>query len=311
MPEAVGAGVAAADDDDVLAADVDRRLLDVAELHPVGVRQVLHRLMDPVELATGDRQVAPIGRPAGEDDRVVRGAEHLDVDGFADDRVGAELGALRLHLGEAPIDVALLHLELGDAVAQQAADAIGPLEHDHLVAGAGELLGGGEPGGPAADHGDALAGAQRRHVGNDPTLVPGAVDDLDLDLLDRHRVLVDPEHASRLARGRTEPAGELGEVVRGVETLDRVLPVVAVDEVVPVGDQVAERAPVVAERDAAIHAAARLVIEFVAIERLVHLAPVAQSHRHRPSHRRRPRPLQKPRRLTHQFTSLFIRGLLP
>ena len=57
---------------------------------------------------------------------------------------GAELGALGLHLREAAIEVALLHLELGDAVAEQAADAVGPLEHDDAVPGARELLGGGE-----------------------------------------------------------------------------------------------------------------------------------------------------------------------
>ena len=62
----------------------------------------------------------------------------------ADRGAGAELGALGLHLGEAALEVALLHLELGDPVAQQAADAVGPLEHDDVVAGAGQLLGRGE-----------------------------------------------------------------------------------------------------------------------------------------------------------------------
>ena len=38
------------------------------------------------------------------------------------------------------LDVALLHLELRDAVAQQPADAVIPLEHRHRVTGAGELL---------------------------------------------------------------------------------------------------------------------------------------------------------------------------
>src|SRR3546814_5913420 len=56
--------------------------------------------------------------------------------------VDAELGALGLHLGQAPVDVALLHLELGDAVAQEATDAVGPLEHDDVVPGSRELLGG-------------------------------------------------------------------------------------------------------------------------------------------------------------------------
>ena len=53
----------------------------------------------------------------------------VDRDVDADVRAGAELGALGLHLREAPVEDALLHLELGDAVAQQAADAVGALEH--------------------------------------------------------------------------------------------------------------------------------------------------------------------------------------
>ncbi len=100
----------------------------------------------------------------------------------------------------------------------------------------------------------------------------------------------DAEHARRLARRRAQAAGELGEVVGGVQALDGVAPVVAVDEVVPVGDEVAERAAVVAERDAAVHAATGLERELVGRERLVDLLPVAQAHRHRPAGRRLARP---------------------
>ena len=132
------------------------------------------------------------------------------------------------------------------------------------VPGAGELLRGREPRRPRADDGDALAGQRRGRLRRDPALVPRAVDDLDLDLLDRHRIAVDAEHARRFARRRAQPAGELGEVVRRVQALDRVAPVVAVDEVVPVGDEVAERAAVVAERDAAVHAPPGLMAQLVA-----------------------------------------------
>ena len=70
--------------------------------------------------------------------------------------------------------------------------------------------------------------------------------------------LVDAEHARGLARRRAQPAGELREVVGGVQPLDRAVPVVAPDQVVPLRDEVAERAALVAERDAAVHAAAGL-----------------------------------------------------
>jgi hypothetical protein len=62
------------------------------------------------------------------------------------------------HLVQAPVEVALLHLELGDAVAQQPADAVGALEHHHRVAGPRQLLGGGQAGRAGPDDRDALAG---------------------------------------------------------------------------------------------------------------------------------------------------------
>ena len=71
------------------------------------------------------------GGAAGEDDGVELGAQVVGGDVGADVDAGAELGALGRHLVEAAVEVALLHLELGDAVAEEAADAVGPLEHHH------------------------------------------------------------------------------------------------------------------------------------------------------------------------------------
>ena len=62
------------------------------------------------------------------------------------------------HLVEPAVEHRLLHLELGDPVAEQAAGLLGPLEHHHLVAGPGQLLGGGQPGRAGADHRHPLAG---------------------------------------------------------------------------------------------------------------------------------------------------------
>ena len=100
--------------------------------------------------------------------------------------------------------------------------------------------------------------------GHDPALIPGAIDDRELDLFDRDGVvLADLQHARRLARRGAQTAGQLGEVVRRVQMRDRILPAVAVDEVVPVGDQVAERAAVVAEGHAAVHAARALLAQLL------------------------------------------------
>ncbi len=58
--EAVGAGVATTDDDDVLALSGERGFIEVALLHLVGGRQELHGLVDAFELAPWNRQVSPL-----------------------------------------------------------------------------------------------------------------------------------------------------------------------------------------------------------------------------------------------------------
>src|SRR5262249_45591144 len=107
-------------------------------------------------------------------------------------------------------------------------------------------------------------------------VIEGVVDDVLLDVLDRDRVVVDVEDARLLARRRTDAAGELGEVVRRVEALDRLLPAAPIDEVVPVRDDVPERAALVTEGDAAIHAAGALRAELLLGELQLELAPVLQ-----------------------------------
>ncbi len=106
--------------------DVDRRGIHIAELHPVGERQVLHRLMDIGEIASGNVEVAPSRRTAGENHGVVARHQDIDIDVLADDGPGSELGALGDHLLEPSVDVALLHLEFGDAVSQESTDPIEP-----------------------------------------------------------------------------------------------------------------------------------------------------------------------------------------
>ena len=70
--------------------------------------------------------------------------------------------ALGLHLRDAAVDDVLLHLEIGNAVAQQAAGLGVFLEQMHVMAGARELLRAGEARGAGADDRDLLAGLGRR-----------------------------------------------------------------------------------------------------------------------------------------------------
>ena len=184
---------------------------------------------------------------------------------------------------DAPLDEPLLDLELRHPEADEAPGRLVALVDDDVLAGARELLGAGEPGRPGADDGDAAPGLPCRRLRLDPAFAPTAVDDRELDLLDRDGVpLVDLEHAGRLARRGTEPAGELGEVVRSVELLEGFLPTVAIDEVVPVRDEVPDRTAVMTERDAALHAAGGLLAQLDERQRADELAEVADALGRRP-----------------------------
>ena len=198
---------------------------------------------------------------------------HVDADIHA----RPELDAFLFHQRQPAVQDPLLHLELGNAVAQQAADAIGLFEHRHEMTGAVQLLGRRQTRRTRSDDGDRLARADERRLRRHPSFVECLVDDRHFDRLDRDRIVVDAEHARPFARRRTQAPGELGEIVRRVQPLERGLPAVAIDEIVPVGNQVAERTSLMAERNAAIHAPRALLLELVLRIRKIDFLPVLQA----------------------------------
>ncbi len=127
--------------------------------------------------------------------------------------VDAELDAFGAHLLDAPVDVMLLHLEIGNAVAQQPADAVVLLEQDDVVSGARKLLRARHACGSGADDRDALARLDRRRLRHDPAFFPTLVDDEVLDRLDADRIVVDVERAGRLARRRADATVNSGKLL--------------------------------------------------------------------------------------------------
>src|SRR5262249_47588409 len=159
----------------------------------------------------------------------------------------------------APVDVALLHLEVGDAVAQQPAGFAVLLVDVDIVAGPRQLLRAREARRPRSDDGDLLAGLFGVDLRLDPAFFPALVDNGAFDRLDGDGRLDDVDRAARLAGCGADAAGELREIVGRVEVAERLHPVAPVDEVVPVGDLVVHRTAGVAIRHPAIHAARRLL----------------------------------------------------
>ena len=258
--------------------------------------------MDAFELTPGDGQVARHARADGEHD----GVEPADIFGRHVD-AESELNTLLRHLSEAALDERLLDLEVGNAEAQETAARLVAFEDRHGMPRTVELLRAREACGPGAYDCDRASGSRRRRLGDDPALVPRAIDDRELDLLDRDGVaLLDLEHACRFARCRAEAAGELREVVRAVQLVDRLAEAVAVDEVVPVGDQVSERAAVVAKRNAALHAAGALMLQLDERQRADELAVVADALGRRPLGRVGARELLEAADLAHYATASSV-----
>src|SRR5215472_13620402 len=277
--QAVRAGIAAAEDDYAFAGrgDLGRRIEGVAEVAFVLLRQEVHGEMDPLELAPRNRQIARLGRAHRQYDCIVLRAHLVGVDVETDAAVGDDLEPFGFHLLDAAIDDPLFKLEIGNTVGEQSADAIRSLVQRHRMAGAGELLRARQSRRPRSNHRDALARfAPRRHR-RDPFLGPRVIDDVLLDQFDRDRIVVDVEHASFFTRRGTDTAGELGKIVSRVQTLDRLAPASAINEVVPIGDNVPERAALVAEGDSAIHAAGALRAQLLLGHLEIEFAPILQA----------------------------------
>ncbi len=133
------------------------------------------------------------------------------------------------------------------------------------MAGAGELLGGGHAGRAGTDDRDLLARLHRRRLRDDIAHLVGLVGKRLLDGLDGDRHVLEVQRAGLLAGRGADAAGEFREVVGRMQVADRLFPVAAVDEVVPVGDLVVDRTPgrPVAVGNAAIHAARRLLLDLL------------------------------------------------
>ena len=200
----------------------------------------------------GNRQIARLGRAGRQNHGVKFLQQFFRRIIFADFGVADKFDAFGFHLFDAAQhDLLLVELHVRDAVHEQAAGAVGALENRDEVAGLVQLRGGAKSRRAGADDGDLFAGALLRRFGHDPAVLPAVVGDGALDVFDGDRRIVDAEHARTFARRRTDAAGEIGEIIRLVQPFERFLPQAAINQIVPFGNQIVDRA-------AAGHAAEQL-----------------------------------------------------
>src|ERR1700674_5606495 len=213
--------------------------------------------MHSPEVAAGHIEIARSASSRRHADRIELRTQLGDRHLLTDIDAGAEVHSFRLELRKTEIEHRLLKLELGDSVAKQSAYAFVLLEDNDSMSGATKLLGCTEAGGPGADHRDAESRPSPRRTRHHPTLRKAAIGDCLLDVTDGDGLIHQAEHARRFARRGTEAPGELGEIVRGMQRLERLAPITALNQTVPFRDDVAHGTARVAlaKRHSAIHAA--------------------------------------------------------
>ena len=138
-----------------------------------------------------------------------------------------------------------------------------------VVAGARQLLRAGQARRAGTDHRDALAGLARRRQRHDPAFLPSR----DRRWLHSIVLMVTGLSSMFSVQDASHGAGQMrpvnsGKLLVECRIVSACAPLVAVDQVVPVRDHVVDRTAVVAERNAAIHAARGLAVQRFGRQRL-------------------------------------------
>ena len=179
------------------------------------------------------------------------------------------------------------------------------------MSSAGELLSSCHAGGSGADHGHGLAGLKGGLDGDNPTFFVGTLHDGELHGLDVHRIAADAQHTGTFTRSGAQAASELREVIGGVQAVIRFLPPILANQVIPLWDQVAQWAAVMAERDATVHAARGLNLHLFIGEVFVDFLPVQQTQWDWAVLSCSASVLLKAVRISHYFTSSMIAAEMP
>ena len=189
--------------------------------------------------------------------------------------------AFGLHLSDPLINQGFFKLEVWDTIAQQAADTIIFFKHSDGVTCTCELLRARQACWARTNHRNGFTGFVSGRLGHNPAFGPSFVNNCMLDGFDPNGIIIDVQCASRFARRGTNTPGKFWKIVSRVKHIQSTTPILAKYEVVPVGDDVVNRAAVITKRYAAIHAARRLFAGLLIREMQNEFTPMFEAARRR------------------------------
>ena len=179
------------------------------------------------------------------------------------------------HLLQAAVDEVLFHLEFGNAVAQQSADAVRLFVNRDPVAGAIKLLRGGQSRRARADDRNFSFRCGRRGGSGwiQPSLKARSTMFFSICLIVTGGSLIPSTQDASQGAGQMRPVNS-GKLLVACNCADGFFPAAVIHQIVPVRNDVVDRASGVAERHAAIHAARALWAQFFFGKILIDLEPV-------------------------------------
>ena len=272
---AVVAGIAAANDHDVQAASVHRELATI-EQRDGRSRQVVHGIHHAGRFDVRSRKPARGTGTSSHHDSVkaIELGCHRRVR-----HIGAQLkhNAQLTHERHATLDHGLLELHVGNAIHKQTARAVIALKHRHTGAATRKLPCSHQPSRSRTNHRDRGRILPRRLKAARTAVGPLMVANRALVIVNRRGLAVDRTQVARgLAQRRTHAARKLGHGRGERQALGRLVPAAAVHQLVPLGNQVMQRAAAraclakarahLAKRHTAHHAAARLGATRIVVE---------------------------------------------
>ena len=220
-----------------------------------GLGEVIHREVHALRVLARCTQSPGTARAAAEHHRVVA-RDDLCVRLSVQD----EGHALRLHQADSARYDLLGQLHVRDAVLKQSARTVRALDDGDAVAAPVQIVRRRQARGAGAHHRHALSRAHGGDAGLNQSPAEALFNQVELVVAGGDGAVVG-KHARLFAQRRAHAAREFGEAGRLGQAADGLLDLPAIEQIVPLRDQVVQRTAVVrlAVGHAAVHAAGRLL----------------------------------------------------
>src|SRR5580658_6122654 len=251
-PIAIHAGIAAAQDDDVLVAHVDepRACVRKSKL-TIDVRhEIRQRLVHARQILARESALDVRVSAHPQEHRVEFPHEIIERKIAADLHPQAKLDPHPLHDLAALLDDVLFELERRNTEGEESPDLRVTVEHHRCDAVAHQDIGAAESGGPRTDDGDALVGAYDARQVRLPALLERLVSDVLFDRADAHRAEAVIQGAGAFAQPvlRADPAADFGQGIGLMRQFRRLEQLAGIDQREPVRNVVVNRTFPFAER---------------------------------------------------------------